>query len=49
MAENIRAKTKKQKKIRVVPIKEARYVKAVLLLPKEVVSELLKSIYHPLT
>ena len=49
MAENIKAKTKKQKKIRVVPIKEARYVKAVLLLPKEIVSELLKSIYHPLT
>lgn len=49
MAENIKAKTKKQKKIRVVPIKEARYVKAVLLLPKEVVSELLKSIYRSLT
>ena len=49
MAENIKAKTKKQKKIRVASMNEPRYVKAVLLLPKEVVSELLKSIYHPLT
>ena len=48
MAENIKAKSKKKKKVRIVPIKEARYVKAVLLLPREVVSELLKCINHPL-
>lgn len=43
-----KTKSKKQKKVRIVPIKEARYVKAVLLLPKEVVSEILKSIHYPL-
>ena len=49
MVDKTKTKSKKKKRIRIVPIKEVRYVKAVPLLPKEVVSELLRSIKTPLS
>jgi len=49
MDDKTKNKSKKKKKIRIVPIKEARYIKAVLLLPKDFVSELLRCINYPLT
>ena len=49
MNDKPKKKEKHKKKIRIVPVKESRYVKTVLLLPKEVVTELIHHLNTPLS